>query len=672
MTPPPLLLLLGIICLWTLPTSGQHQSLSRYRHYHQLIVGPRAPYGIPAGSHPGVCRFGTRLDCCYGWHWTERGTCQPICELGCKHGECVGPSKCKCQPGFTGKTCNQDFNECGLKPRPCQHRCMNTYGSYRCYCLNGYMLAHDGSCTNMRTCGMAGCQHGCEETGGEVRCLCPSTGLQLGPDGRTCIDVDECKAGKAVCPRHKKCVNTFGSYLCKCIDGYDLNYHSGKYQCKDTDECKLGKHRCHANAVCYNTPGSYRCKCKPGFRGSGSDCTPVPEIPNVASPVFLGGGGSRHYLRNLVTGRHSVVRPHRKELRNEIPTPPAPAAPARTPARTERRPGLQPFDYDESGAFIGAPRKPEGPAGRKGLKEESNAVGGTTALGGGATVTEGAGTAGGSVGGGGSAGGGGAGGGGGSPGGGGGSAGGRGSPGGGGGSAGAGGTGEAGGTGGIAGTAGPGVAAGAGAVGLTPRPEGGDDVHASNSIDPEPQKPRGDIFVQSGKETFQGAISIDWGSSADRENFYRNCAFGQGTCEWMQDAEDDFDWKFLESPDGRERYMTVPATSSRRREIGRLSLSLSSPVPQGDFCVSFRYRVAGEHPGKLRVMLQRGGRVGPPVWEWWGAATGQWRHSGLTLLPTALESIVFEAERGKGRNGEISLGDVMLKSGPCPEELMED
>ncbi len=33
-----------------------------------------------------------------------------------------------------------DLNECGLKPRPCKHRCMNTYGSYKCYCLNGYML----------------------------------------------------------------------------------------------------------------------------------------------------------------------------------------------------------------------------------------------------------------------------------------------------------------------------------------------------------------------------------------------------------------------------------------------------------------------------------------------------------------------------------------------------
>lgn len=29
------------------------------------------------------------------------------CVHGCKHGECVGPNKCKCFPGYAGKTCNQ-------------------------------------------------------------------------------------------------------------------------------------------------------------------------------------------------------------------------------------------------------------------------------------------------------------------------------------------------------------------------------------------------------------------------------------------------------------------------------------------------------------------------------------------------------------------------------------
>lgn len=41
-----------------------------------------------------------------------------------------------------------DLNECGLKPRPCEHRCMNSYGSYKCYCLNGYTLMPDGSCAS--------------------------------------------------------------------------------------------------------------------------------------------------------------------------------------------------------------------------------------------------------------------------------------------------------------------------------------------------------------------------------------------------------------------------------------------------------------------------------------------------------------------------------------------
>uniref|UniRef100_A0A3P9HSZ3 EGF-like-domain, multiple 6 n=1 Tax=Oryzias latipes TaxID=8090 RepID=A0A3P9HSZ3_ORYLA len=253
-------------------------------HYRQVLNG----------IQPGVCRYGRRLECCYGWKKNTKGLCEAHCEHGCKHGECVGPNKCKCFPGYTGKTCNQDSNECGLKPRPCEHRCMNTYGSYKCYCLNGYTLMPDGSCSNSRTCSLAHCQYGCEEVDGEIRCLCPSAGLQLGLDERTCVDIDECITGKNLCPYNRQCVNTFGSYYCKCQDGYDLKYMNGKYDCLDLDECASSTHKCSRHADCLNTHGSYKCSCKSGFRGNGFECSgelskediknAIPEPAATASP----------------------------------------------------------------------------------------------------------------------------------------------------------------------------------------------------------------------------------------------------------------------------------------------------------------------------------------------------------------------------------------------------
>ncbi|NXR87678.1 NPNT protein, partial [Hypocryptadius cinnamomeus] len=171
-----------------------------------------------------------------------------------------------------------DLNECGLKPRPCKHRCMNTYGSYKCYCLNGYMLMPDGTCSNALSCLMANCQYGCDVLKGEVRCRCPSPGLQLGPDGRTCVDIDECATGRVLCPRFRHCVNTFGSYICRCHKGFDLMYIGGKYQCHDIDECSLGHHQCGSFSHCYNTPGSYKCKCKEGYRDNGTNCILIPVV----------------------------------------------------------------------------------------------------------------------------------------------------------------------------------------------------------------------------------------------------------------------------------------------------------------------------------------------------------------------------------------------------------
>uniref|UniRef100_A0A3B4B0M9 Uncharacterized protein n=1 Tax=Periophthalmus magnuspinnatus TaxID=409849 RepID=A0A3B4B0M9_9GOBI len=290
-------------------------------------------------SSTGLCRYGARVDCCWGWTRRSWGQCQPVCQAGCKHGECVGPDKCKCHAGFTGKTCNQDLNECGLKPRPCKHRCMNTYGSFKCYCLNGYMLMPDGSCGNARTCGMANCQYGCEVLKGEVRCQCPSPGLQLAPDGRTCVDVDECAAGTAVCPRFRKCINTFGSYICKCHDGFDLQYINGKYQCIDVDECSLGQSQCSRFTTCYNTPGSYKCKCREGYRLIGHDCKSIPKV--AIEPPRPGKNHHHNYIPDFdfrrTTTATTTTNPPITEKRVFSPRTTTPAT-TTTPTPTTKAP----------------------------------------------------------------------------------------------------------------------------------------------------------------------------------------------------------------------------------------------------------------------------------------------------------------------------------------------
>uniref|UniRef100_A0A7N4P639 Nephronectin n=1 Tax=Sarcophilus harrisii TaxID=9305 RepID=A0A7N4P639_SARHA len=267
-----------------------------------------------------------------------------VCQPRCKHGECIGPNKCRCHPGYSGKTCNQDLNECGLKPRPCKHRCMNTYGSYKCYCLNGYMLMPDGSCSSALSCSMANCQYGCDVMKGDVRCRCPSPGLQLGPDGRTCVDVDECATGRASCPRFRQCVNTFGSYICKCHKGFDLMYIGGKYQCHDIDECSLGQYQCSSFARCYNVHGSYKCKCRDGYRGDGINCIYIPKVMiEPSGPIHIskgnstfpkGNGGHINTIPDIASTRWPPRTPHIPIIHTERSTP--------KPLRPTLKPTTQP------------------------------------------------------------------------------------------------------------------------------------------------------------------------------------------------------------------------------------------------------------------------------------------------------------------------------------------
>ncbi len=100
-------------------------------------------------------------------------------------------------------------------------------------------------------------------------------------------DINECVSMCNVCPEHKKCINTIGSYECVCQDGLMPNVQS-EHDCLDIDECsEMQMLLCGQNASCANTFGSFRCECKTaGFYWSDETATCI-DIDECLNGDFL-------------------------------------------------------------------------------------------------------------------------------------------------------------------------------------------------------------------------------------------------------------------------------------------------------------------------------------------------------------------------------------------------
>ena len=75
------------------------------------------------------------------------------------------------------------------------------------------------------------------------------------------------------CGAKSVCVNDGHVDSCVCTgQHHQVQNISGRPQCVDQDECQLGVSTCHADATCINSFGSYLCQCNDGFVGDGTAC----------------------------------------------------------------------------------------------------------------------------------------------------------------------------------------------------------------------------------------------------------------------------------------------------------------------------------------------------------------------------------------------------------------
>uniref|UniRef100_A0A7N5P931 Matrilin-2 n=1 Tax=Ailuropoda melanoleuca TaxID=9646 RepID=A0A7N5P931_AILME len=102
------------------------------------------------------------------------------------------------------------------------------------------------------------CAHFCINTPGSYVCRCKQ-GYILNSDQTTCRIQDLCAAGDHGC--EQLCVNVLGSFVCQCYSGFTLA-EDGK-RCVEIDYCASSHHGCQHE--CVNTDDSYSCRCLKGF-----------------------------------------------------------------------------------------------------------------------------------------------------------------------------------------------------------------------------------------------------------------------------------------------------------------------------------------------------------------------------------------------------------------------
>ncbi|XP_075140692.1 uromodulin-like [Leptodactylus fuscus] len=148
----------------------------------------------------------------------------------------------------TNISATTDCSECHLNAT-----CQESSGRKECHCNNG--LIGDGfKCSDIDECAFSwsnNCSGVCINTYGSYRCECKD-GFTKNPSD-ICVDIDECSNRTlSSCHPLAHCFNEYGSHMCICPDGY---YGNG-FHC-EVDECATGV--CGPAMDCTKSEGHYNC-----------------------------------------------------------------------------------------------------------------------------------------------------------------------------------------------------------------------------------------------------------------------------------------------------------------------------------------------------------------------------------------------------------------------------
>ncbi|XP_041109765.1 complement component C1q receptor-like [Polyodon spathula] len=131
---------------------------------------------------------------------------------------------------MSGPFCDSHKLGCGFRNGGCDHICIDgSAGRHHCecndgvftqsfQCTKGYELVN-GRCHDVDECIQSACSQGCLNSPGSFACYC-TEGYTLAENGQFCVDIDECQGYINSC--EEICTNTPGSFKCSCKEKFTM------------------------------------------------------------------------------------------------------------------------------------------------------------------------------------------------------------------------------------------------------------------------------------------------------------------------------------------------------------------------------------------------------------------------------------------------------------------
>ncbi|XP_078505162.1 fibulin-7 [Lissotriton helveticus] len=219
------------------------------------LIGPSSRVCQPNGSWTGDAPHCKDISECSSHPCQNGGTCL----------EGTNQYKCICPQEWTGSNCQHQtqtappewsvVNDPAFSRKP---RCAKIDRTQHCSCDAGFHMsgtADNSICQDVNECEVYKvegvprlCMHTCINTPGSFRCSCPN-GYRLLGDGKSCEDIDECNISQHNCSGGSMCINTGGGFQCvtpACPRSFgNVSYvKTSPNQC-ERNPCPMDSRSCH-------------------------------------------------------------------------------------------------------------------------------------------------------------------------------------------------------------------------------------------------------------------------------------------------------------------------------------------------------------------------------------------------------------------------------------------